>query len=301
MNKPLQLLEIIEFDLMSLNKALLSGDFENQGTESYARILRSYLQNDIHNLKNILSPQDLSPEFRHLASLRLMILEKKQDIDSLKEVITYNIDNKILSAERDFILGTAFLRIKENLHAREHFKKAYKELDSIGAKNKGLKALMNVVVAESRIDNKRKLIGDYELIAEKANQIGNKIIQAICIHNISKEFQKVGGFELALKYANNSIELMKGDIGALHYYEAILHRSHVLIDLGRYQQAYLDFERAKISNHSQIKNALKCIEIMLGEKKLIPGAYLEPAWHSKLASLKGSLQANKMTKIEEQR
>ena len=294
------IIEVIESSLMELNYILLHNNFKDEEAQSYASIIKLYLENDGLKLKNMISSKKLSSKIYHLACLRLMILKNTQDMISLSHFMKFDMNNSQLEAEKKFILGIGFLRINENLYARDYFQKAYRELDAVGAKKKALKALMNMVVAESRINNKKRLIGDYELIAEKAKEIDDKIIEGICMHNVSKEFQRVGGFELALKYANHSVKLMKNDVGTIHYYEIILHRCHVLIDLGRYQQAYLDFDRAKLSNHPQTKNALKCIEIILGEEKIIPTSYLEPAWRSKISDLKEKGKQVKLTSVEMQ-
>jgi tetratricopeptide (TPR) repeat protein len=276
--------DILDGNLVDLAHYLFNDAFQSPEQRLYCESLVSYLRAENDNLKVLVQKMAEFPEIQTLTLLRLQIRNSEFNEETVAAVKKLLFKQDWLSAEAAFALGMTYLRFSRNEEAKVFFKEAYNLLKKSGAHKKSMKALLNVVVAESRIDNKRKLVYDYEFVAKKANEVGATEVEGICHQNISKELHLVGAFELALRHSNRAIELQESDAGSLPYFETLLHRCHVLISLGRYREAHADFEKSKLSPHVQIVEARKAIEKILGVETSPQFDYLEPAWKSKLAT-----------------
>ena len=166
---------------------------------------------------------------------------------------------------------------------------------------KAIKSLLNIVVAESRKHTSKKLILDYTFVANEASKVNDPIVQGICYLNISREHHKLGAFELALKFINQALDLMASDFGVNHFYSALAHRCHVLIDLGRFNEALFDYQKVKAASITQSVESLKVIEVMLGDSnKKVVVDHLEPTWQERLYAVKEAKSSVKLTKTESQ-
>lgn len=286
-------IQIIEAPLRDLTELRLCVDLSAE-LRSYLDVLIHYLAGEERELEQIL--ENLNGDIYHISLCRLQNLKNVQDDSKLKLLKEIALNESSLSGEAAFVLGMSYLRFKRNAEAVEVFKLAHKRLTELGAMKKAAKSLLNVVVAESRVNPDRRLMRDYEVVALKAEAAGDFITQGICYQNISKEFLDIGAPDLALKYSRKAIELQSADVGQLHYFESILHRCHILITLGKYKEAYLDFQLAKSSPHPQTKEALKCVEKILGADTQPEMQQLEPAWFDKLRQSQSELP--KLTKHE---
>jgi tetratricopeptide (TPR) repeat protein len=290
-------IEILQSPLKRLRELVLCGDFENDEQRQYLHILIHYLAGEPEELELLLNMIVPHSEIALIGRLRLQNLQGQYSESQIDLVHTIALSSNHYAGEAAFALGMSHLRFKNNLAAKDAFKLSYQKLTEMGALKKASKALLNLVVSESRIDNKKRLIHDYEVVASKAKAAGALEVEGICYQNISKELHILGLFELALKYSNSALALQEDGFDSVHFYETLLHRCHVLIDLGRFKEAYFDFERAKLSRHVQTIEALKCIEKILGgQTTTFEEKHLEPAWLSKLTNI--DIKPNQATRLE---
>lgn len=290
---------IIELNVSQLSDLIIfQEDKSGTNLHLYAKAIHSYLNADCKSVEDILNQTDPSEELWQIINWRLRILRCNYDAIDIKRCVDDCRLKGVVKGEFLFVLGTAALRVDSNELASILFKKSYGLLWNFGSKRKGVKSFMNHLVAESRLDNRRRLVSDYLFLIEKAKEVGDSIVEGLCIHNISKEYQILGAYELALDYSQKSLDLLKNDFGSLHYFEAVLQKCHILIDLGRIDQAFKEFQKAKASPHPQTMNALCVIEKMLAADFSKVERVLEPAWKSKLKNLQSSKKAKSLTKTE---
>src|SRR5690606_27034813 len=128
--------------------------------------------------------------------------------------------------------------------SKERFQKSSIKLSMISAHKKSLKAKLNELAAESKIYPEKKLITDYFLLAKRSLALRESNVAATAFLNISREYQKLGCYLAALRYANRSIRLLGRDFGTLTYYSALVHRAHLFYQLNRPKDAALDYQAA---------------------------------------------------------
>lgn len=298
-------IKVIESNLDQLLELDLANEVVAPLEKQYLSVLICYLRGEKEELSLFIeNSQSLPPFFCLLVQIRLGILIGSNESTTLSEFSKF-LEEKNLSedytnwkGEIAFVLGLAYLENKAYEPAKIFFQMAYRFLNDLGAKKKSVKSLLNVVVSESRLHNYKKLIIDYEFVAKKSLQAGDPIVAGICFLNISREFQLIGSLNLALKYVNKSIEHLGSDLGLNHYYSALLHRSHVLIDLGRHFEAQLDYETARLCPFPQIQEALKVIECMLGKSQAIATEKLDPTWKGRWKTFEEGKKMPRLTEME---
>lgn len=282
---------VIEASIEELMEFELLGEFESEQLGFYNQAILAHTRGDVEALRSII-PQ-LEGDFKTLSTYRLEILKQNYSNNEI------TVEEPFMG-EAHFIMGLNFVNFKDYTKAKFHFQKAYQLLWKIDAQRKGIKSLMNMVVSESRHNSNKKLIVDYEFITKKALSIGDKITAGTCQLNISREYQMMGAFELALITCNRALDFLEADMGATHYFFALIHRCHLLIDLKRYPEALIDFQKAKGSSFSEIEEALKVVEVLLGDKKEIDLVHLEPTWKSRLKEHRNGVSFKDLTKTEAQ-
>lgn len=291
-------IEAIEAPLMELYIMRMEDNFNSYDLKLYTFCIESYLRAEKDELYKLI---DEVPHYlKDLVTLRYQIVIENIDLNLLSRLENSIGEMNEWDGEIAFVSGLACWSINDNHRAFKNFQCAYKKLWELGAKKKAVKALMNVVVSESRVDNTKRCITSYEFVKDKAQEIGDKVIAGICYHNMAKEYLKLNSAELSLKYSNHALELLQVDRGAIHYYEVLLHRCHSFIQMGRFHEALADFQTAKASKNIRIQNALKAIELILENRSDVKIDHLEPAWRTKLSKLQQVVKIEELTKLETQ-
>lgn len=288
--------EVIQSSVKELQDLILQDRIHSLELKHYAEGILAYMLSDIPNLERLLNLVT-SPEIIDCLGVRLSILKGSSSHDYLAYLTSVSQNNE-WKGEKAFIIGLAHLDLKNNVFAAQSFKLAYSELWKIGAKKKAVKALMNMVVSEDRENNKQKCIPSYEYVKNKAFEVGDNIVAGLCAHNMAKEYHKLGALDLSLKYSNEALDLLSQDSGSFHFYDALLQRCHILIELSRFNEALVDFQKAKASPHIRIQEALKSIEVILGENKPLQLNHLEPAWRNKIIAKDSQFSKVRLTRLE---
>lgn len=289
--------DLIQLSMAELRQASMLGQFETDSEDQYSKAIVYYLEENLSDLKE-LNPAD--KEIKFLIDFRVLMLERDYSDDDIKD---WMAESEILSEEKQaelyFLAAYAAAEIQSYQFSKEIYKKAYARLKKIGAERKAVKSLMNMVVSEQCDKDSKKLILDYNFVATEARKIQDPIVEGLCFLNMSYEHRKLGGLELSLNFVNQALDLLQNDFGANHYYSALAHRCHVLIELGRYNEALFDFQKIKASRASENLEALKVIQVLLGEKQMeVKMDHLEHTWRERLFLSKKGKKTKKLTKTE---
>lgn len=272
-------LKVIELSVKDLKNyiAFLS----DESLKVYAEAILRYMQGDLSGIAD-LSCQNKTLE--KLIRIRQGVLAysfSESEIDELKN--SFSQLDPVYKGEYAFLLGEAYGKKGFYKKAKPEYQNAFVHLKKIGCRKKAVKSLLNVVATETRINPDKKLVFDYENVAEQALEIGCNEVAGICFLNISREFHIIGSLELALKYIDMALKYLEDDKGADHYYTAVVHRCHVYLDLGYDEQAHAEYQLARLAPFPHIKEALKAIKVIMSEKKdKTKFDYLEPTWRERL-------------------
>ena len=275
-------INIIQANLLELKQLNFDSNHFSEDEIFYLKALIYYYEGDIQLLDELLK-SEVIPFISLLSEIRLQIIKqdiKLQDLLFLNQTLNYN--DQLISiewrAEAHFLLGWAYREIKKFKEAKDTFKKCYKLLWDIGAKKKAVKSMLNYVVCQSSLDNRKRYLIDYQMVSKKALEVGDPIVAGLCQLNMAREYRLLGSFELAIKLINQSVQNLEADRGANNYYFAIIERCNLLIELKRFTQAYSDYEILKESNLTEIKEATKMLYLKLGKKVDININHLDPVW-----------------------
>lgn len=297
-----ELLKVIDATLSELVELRRSGSLAQEIAQIYLDTVYFYFQGDMSGIERCLSTWEAyDGEDQRLgllcANLRLRI--RRHDIDREQLKIALENANGFWAGEIYFLVAMSYSKISEHEAALKHYGNAYQTLEIIGAKRKAVKALFNQVVAESRIYPDKKLLADYHYIAKKAARVKEYGTAAVCLSNLSREYQKIGAFEVALKLCNQSLRFLKDDFGSIDYYLAIVHRSHLLFDMGRNQEAEMDYQQALTGDFPEVREALKVLQMIRGKNDTdLQEGSLTPTWKERLGEVHDSQKQQRLSRLE---
>lgn len=240
--------------------------FTTLDAELYHAILMSYmtgdnigLQTSLENAKKAAKEDSKYQPIVHLGELRLLIRNGKLQI---ADVNKYNLLIPSITStwygEFNFVLSNATATL--NLHelSLNYSLAAAKGLKEFGAKKKAVRALMNSMASESCIRPEKHYISELLYIYQEAKASSDSISIGTTLINLSREYQKLGLFNIAMKYANRSIAVFtKHNPGGIDYALALTHRSYLYCEIGVYREARLDIETALFSAFSEVQSAIK--------------------------------------------
>ncbi len=268
---PNLLKDILNADLEQLIVIRLSSPLSRSET-FYVDCLISFFRGDITTLKNLAGsfPQpELFMENNDLMEAivltRLAIRKQginKTDLDSFSKEFE-NAKPTLFLAELFFVLGIAYTNIGQHILAQSSYLRASKLFSQFSLDKKSLKCLLNYLVMESHIHPEKKLLVDYRFLLDRAIRCPAPCVAGVACMNMSREYQLVGAYNVALKYANQALDHLKIDFGSNHYYLALAQRAHVLTDLGRNREAELEYESLLTAPFSDIKEATKVLASIL--------------------------------------
>lgn len=291
MRSSIGLKELLDLNIREL-VPLGERSFLNADAYFYFRVIKSYSRDELQLLEELSKSKNASLPFRVLAKLRLEIRQKNVSIQTIEEVLQTVSNDFALNGEIYFVVAFAYEARGEHLISRDYYQKSFEAFDISNVKKKAIKALHNVVAAESRVNPERKLFVDYLYVAKEARRVNELGIAGLAYLNISREYQIIGAFEAALKFCNRAIKLMENDAGSLQSCLAIAHRAHLLVDLGRFVEAKIDFELASLSPYPEVQSALIVLENIFEKdsKKEVDVESLLPTWKERLTKSKDKVE-----------
>lgn len=194
-----------------------------------------------------------------------------------------SISDNALLGEAYFIAAKGYSTIGLFNEAKEFYLKSYQNLKKAHLMKKAIKALQNHIVVESKIKPQKSLFSDYNFLFKESLRVGNKPMAGLAKQNISREYELVGSLDIALEYAEQSVELMSDDSGSFHYFMAILHKAHLLVKLKMFEEAKKEIQRLGIAKFQEIQEGLKVLNGEITREKVkIDRSKLVPTWRERL-------------------
>lgn len=287
----IELKDIIEAPLADLLSWQRSAPFELTTDHAvYISTLISYLQSDIRGLlASVDYLHRLDSPLVHVAELRMRIRQQsasKLEIQSSFDALSSETSQHEHLGEMGFVAGYASWTIGDFESAVSYYTVARKHLLACGSFKKALKVAQNILATKTCIDVHLKCIPEYNQIFLEARKLRDYATCGLAMLNISREYQKMGALNLALKTIDVAITHFKKEHGTLHYYLARAHRAHLLVQLGDYPSAVLDIEECLTSNFPEVQGAIKVLESIETQSQAaeLP-QILNPTWKSRASRL----------------
>ena len=285
---------------------LLAYDLEEPkfpALEFYRQALLAFHRGDCAALERLCAEQKAQPpplpELVPLVELRWQILAGQVSASYLAQVDGVEWE-KDWVGEIQILLAASHEVLGDFVSAREHHRKAAAALLKIGAKGKSLRARSNMVANLSNIEPDRKLIPEYLSIYKAAKKLRQHNIMATCLLNLSREYQKVGALKVALRYGTRAIAACKNDLGGQIYYLAILHRAHLLFDLGRTMEAKTELELARAADFPVVRSAYGALAEIMGGTASARPEFILRTWAERLRDFqKDQSRVTKLSPVEE--
>lgn len=270
----------------------------------YVDVLIRYLQGDVKRLQEL---KESSPSafMRSIVELRLGIRKRVLSIESLQAFQPHEAPSVIWNGEALFVQAMAYETLEENRKARDLYLEASRILTQSDCPRKAVKALLNYVVAESRLDPEKKLFADYLFVARKADSLGEVGVAGTAYLNISREYQRLSALKLALKYCNHAVSCLEKSTGSLSAMLCLVHRSQLLYDLGRRAEALLDYQKAGACDLPEVQEALKVLDVLQKrrQRKSVKVGELTPTWREHFEEGRSQNKGRKrpsLTRLEQQ-
>ncbi len=257
----------------------------------YAKIRMLFLSGDVAGLTS------LRPEIDRLESdrlpvksiyqLRLGIRNKTLTPEFLAEMEALSLDG-VWEAEKLFCLGMAFEKLGEEQRCALAFTKARSIYARHGCGELELRSYYNSVMAQSRIAPHKNFVLEYQALASLAKDLGAHSIEGMTLTMISREYQILGLLDQAFLMVEEALSRLLPERGSFHYFHAVLHKAHVLLDLARVSEARDCLKEAELATFVEIEMARRLLLASLE-----PGVgwdqkweqHLLPTWKNRVPSL----------------
>lgn len=285
--------ELIEADV----DRLLHPDFARRlppALEIYRQTLLAYHRGDLRGVEKIAAevPPGLSrdvPCLPVLIELRRKILTRDA---TAPEIDTHerSFDPESAWYGELLILLAAVCETIEDFHrARSLHVEAAAALEKIGARGKALRAEANAIVDLTNIDPERRYFPEYMVLLKRARKMKQFNIAATTSLNLSREYQRVGALQNALRFCNRAIAAAGSNPGGLTAMLAIAHRAHLLHELNRPREAEVDFELASTSTFPAVQAACAVLADLMRRSPAEAPTNAPTTWKERAAETAGRL------------
>lgn len=268
--------------------------FADQTVKIYAEAAHAYLAGDLERLEAIAAERASGDErVDALIELRASMRARRTNKAQLARLGALAWTGAF-AAERDFLLGLAWERLGDDLAAAGRFSLAASGFEAVGCPRKALRAFYNVVAAESRARPYRNFVLDWQLIVNRSLALGDAAFAGMATVSLSREYQIVGLPERALGMAEEALRRMARERGTAHWFHALLQKAHVLLELGRSQEARAALVEAELAPFPEIQAARRLLLAALDphesqwDERL--AADLLPTWRERLEALRPRLR-----------
>jgi tetratricopeptide (TPR) repeat protein len=259
----------------------------------YARVLSAFLQGDLEGLENLRlefgadAGEGERAAVRSLRELRLAIRRRGVDAKTLRAFAGARLDG-VFEAEKLFCLGMAWEHAGRDDEAMASFARAaaiYKECE---CPRKALRAHYNCVVADSRLNPHKNFIADYQSVIELSRASGDREFEGMALAMLSREYQVIGWLERAFEMIEDSLRALESERGCIHYFHSVLQKAHVLIELGRRDEAAPLLRECELASFPAIAAARRLLELSLNPALVWDRRWekdLLPTWRNRLPQL----------------
>jgi tetratricopeptide (TPR) repeat protein len=203
---------------------------------------------------------------RDLIALRRALLGGETDLSWLSEMSSPVLPTPPhWQGEKCILIAYLYTTRGDHGAAMAWFKKSIAGLRRIGAVKKVLRAEMSLLVAISNLEPERKFLSEYYSIYRSAVSIGEVTSAATCLLNLSREYQKMKAYQVALKFCNQGLKLAEEIVGSQIYFLLLAHRCHLFWQLGREREAEVDLEMIQTSDHPEVRGACQILLEIVGK------------------------------------
>ncbi len=258
-------LQVLQFNVHDF---LMRGDVRaglKPAYRVYFDVLQAYLRGHTEELRILVESFERDahskPDFEicsRLSKIRWMLRDHSLVLSDLELLAKFG-DEPVWGAEVHFVLALGYGQLLDYENEGRSFLQAYLRFKTLGARRKAIKSLQNHVAALSSQHPDKHFLPELTLLHQEAKRCGEWGMAGLALLNMSREYQKVGARALALKLSHRSLAFLRKDLGSIHYYLAVLHRAHVLMDLGRVNDAIMDIEEAQTGPFVEIAEAVKVL------------------------------------------
>lgn len=170
----------------------------------------------------------------------------------------------LIRGEFHFVAAMAYTHLECYRESQQHFEQALCHYREGGSLRKSLKAELNAICSHSSIEpDQKRHIANYISVSRRCRQAGELGMAGLAMHNVSREYQRLGALRVALKMSERARALLRRDFGSVHYYQATLQHADVLRELGRFHEAQLLLEESIQSGFPEVEEARKVLQAKL--------------------------------------
>jgi hypothetical protein len=278
---------------------------ESEFAAMYLDVLLPYLKGDVDELRSRVKAlrQMDQDELLPVAELRLQIREGRLDphfADSVARAASAEGTSPLWRGECAFVAAMAYEQMGDHQKCKDLYLRASQLLEQGGASRKSVRALQNHVAEESRLFPQKRLIPDYNYVYRKAKKVRDYGVAGMALMNISREYQLLKAHSAALKFANRALAYAERERGSRCFYLILAHRCHVLMEMGRREEAKLDFDELKAAPFPEVKAVMEVLTKLFFDPSisLTDGSILPANWSERLKETEAPDQAGSLHKIE---
>lgn len=273
----------------------------------YGAAIIDFLRGDLTSLKNrlrLVTDRFFDHPERKTAAvaieLRVQIRTRIFESGTLKAAADLAASPSRWQGELLLLLATAHTVFNSYERALELFEQAAHSFAGQGCHRKSLRARLNVLVCESHLHPEKNLFARYHDLYRRAlrSRPRELVVATTCLLNISREYQLIGSHQVALKYCDKALEHFESHMGDINYFLTLVHRAHLLLELGRKEEARVNYEAAKLCSFKEVHAALEVVAAALNGA---PAAQLTekdqlPTWQERTMA---PGEAPKMSQLEQ--
>lgn len=276
--------DLLDASLEKLTSLALAGLPDS--LEAYRRVLFAFLSGDTAALEVETEKVRNEPDFPFLVEFTTFRRDYLRESLSEKRVEEFSASaaagHELWAGEHFMLLAAAEEQRARTAQAQRLYERAAAAYAAMGARGKALRAQFNSVTLLGHLDPKKTLIQENFFLYREAKRLHQPIVMAPALQNISREYQKMGALRMALKYATMAVAASAEDIRGHLYFLAVVHRAHVLHDLGRHAEAEMDLEEARTSAFPSVKAACAALDSLVqGRATAAPS--LTRSWQERVA------------------
>lgn len=265
----------------------------------------NYFRENPAGIEDLLaSHAQVSEALKILAEMRLIILKNLNltEITKLQASLNALQVSDMITGECLFVSAFAHQKAGDFAVAEILFRESAAFLKKVGAHKKSLRARMSAIAAYSCLHPESRLFSEYLSVYQAALSIKENLTAGTCLLNISREFQRLSALDLALDYANKSLQLFEeGHFGSREFGLGLVHRAFVLLQLDRpLTQVSKDLTVALSIQHPDVQSSCASLAEMFqfNLKSLPYKTDVLPTWKERI--LETSAEAGKLGEMESQ-
>ena len=300
-------LEILEASLPRLVELSIEmGDLPPE-IEIYRQVLELYLRHDavalrelIDDFARLMDAEPVQNLILKLAQVRLQVRVGILQKELLMELESCVVDDPAWRGEKHFVLALAYGKLGEFAAELKNYREASHFFEKAGLKQKSLKAYHNMIATMGSLEPNRSRALEYHTLYRKARRLQDHAVCGLALFNISRELQTMRALRAALQYVNRSLQHFANDWGNLNYYLALTHRAHLLLQMGRDQEAEMDLEMASTGKFPEVQGAIELIRSWREKRPAqVESKTLEPSWQARMRDPAAEMKASDLSEMEE--